>query len=283
LSAHRALRVPILTYHAMNVAGNAYGDNEHVALASDLATITRCGFSIVALPHLVDLWERGSAELDDRRVVALTCDDGSDFDYRDLPHPAWGVQRSFYNVLDDFRRESPGAQPSLSMTSFTIVSPQARALLDGTCLIGRGWWNDDWWRPATASGLFAIGSHAWDHNHDSLPDGGFAGVARGTFRTIDNDALADFQVAQATRYLREHAPNAGDALFAYPYGESNEFLERDYLPRRAAALGLKAALGDRPTPLTPESPRWHLPRYVCSRDWKSPEDLERLLRDAFGA
>ena len=76
-----------------------------------------------------------------------------------------------------------------------IVSPSARARLDETCLIGKGWWNDDWWSPAIASGLLEIGSHSWDHNHDTLPAGEFAGVGRGTFDSIVSDALADYEVA----------------------------------------------------------------------------------------
>ena len=49
-----------------------------------------------------------------------------------------------------------------------IVSPEARAELDRTCLIGRGWWGDDWWPQATAGDLIAVESHSWDHNHDTL-------------------------------------------------------------------------------------------------------------------
>src|SRR5690606_8365742 len=33
------MRVPILTYHAVNIAGNDYADNDHVAFAADLRLI----------------------------------------------------------------------------------------------------------------------------------------------------------------------------------------------------------------------------------------------------
>ena len=31
--------------------------------------------------------------------------------------------------------------------------------------------------------------------------------------------------------------------------------------------------------MTADAPRWRLPRYVCGRDWRSPDGLASLLRD----
>jgi hypothetical protein len=272
------MRIPILTYHSADIHGTNYGDNELVALASDIEQITRSGIRIMPLSTIVDLWLTSPHVLEAHPTVAITCDDGSDFDYHDLPHPVAGHQRSVLNILRDFRAGPYGSlQRTLSATSFVIVSPSARARLDETCLIGRGWWNDDWWPPAIASGLMEIASHSWDHNHDTLSAGAFAGVERGTFDSIASEALADYQIAAATSYLMRRANNPGASLFAYPYGKSNEFLVRDYLPRRAAAIGLKAAFTDEPEPLHRASNRWELPRYVSRRDWKSPLELKRIL------
>ena len=277
------MRIPILTYHSADIRGTNYGDNDLVALASDVEQITRSGIRIMPLSTIVDLWLSLPQDLESQPTIAITCDDGTDFDYRDLPHPVAGLQRSVLNVLRDFRAGPLGSQQRvLSATSFVIVSPSARKTLDETCLIGKGWWNDDWWEPAIASGLMEIGSHSWDHNHDTLPAGAFIGVERGTFRSIASEALADYQVASATDYLARHARNPGASLFAYPYGKSNEFLVKDYLPRRAGAIGIKAAFADKPEPLHGASNRWELPRFVFRRDWTSSLELKRILDSATG-
>jgi hypothetical protein len=272
------MRIPILTYHSADIHGTSYGDNELVALASDIEQITRSGIQIMPLSTIVDLWLTSPHALDSHPTLAITCDDGSDFDYHDLPHPVAGHQRSVLSILRDFHAGPLGSrQRTLSATSFVIVSPSARARLDETCLIGRGWWNDDWWSPAIASGLMEIASHSWDHNHDTLPAGDFFGVERGTFESIASEPLADYQIASATSYLMQRVKNPGASLFAYPYGKSNEFLVKDYLPRRGAAIGLKAAFTDKPEPLHRGSNRWELPRYVSKRDWTSPAELTKIL------
>ena len=105
-------------------------------------------------------------------------------------------------------------------------------------------------------------------------------MRRGTFRTVDTEPLADCQVRRAADYIRGIAPNPSARLFAYPYGECNDFLARDYFPRQAAALGIDAAFTDEPRALGEADDRWRLPRYVCGRDWKSPAELQRILDDA---
>ena len=79
------------------------------------------------------------------------------------------MQRGVFNVLRDFAREHPGAQPNLNVTAFTIASPEARAALDAVCMIGKDWWTEAWWTEAIASGLICIGNHSWDYNHEGLP------------------------------------------------------------------------------------------------------------------
>lgn len=263
----------------MAIEGNEYGNNDHVALAADLEILDAEGFAVRPLHELVDSWLANPESLRGCRVAALTCDDGADFDFRDLPHPVAGIQRGFLNILRDYRSTKPHASPGLHMTSFTIVSPEARAILDTQCMIGRKWWNDDWWLEATASGLMGIGNHSWDHNHDCLPGEAFPGVTRGTFRTIDREDLADYQIARASAFLHEHAPGASARLFAYPYGETNDFLVESYLPRKGAQIGVTAAFSDTPEPWMHDANRWCLPRYIFRRDWRSPAALRDILRE----
>jgi hypothetical protein len=271
------MKVPILTYHSMNIGGADYASNDLVALREDLPVIEAAGFRILPLVDLVERWLAGS--LEDEPIVGLACDDGSDFDYRDLVHPVAGPQRSVLNTLRDFRAANPDKQRGLSITSFVIASPEARAILDTTCMIGRGWWNDEWWRDAAATGLMGVANHSWDHNHATLPSSPHINIERGTFHSIATEQLADFEIAQASRFLRERAPNPAAALFAYPYGEPNAFLVENYFPRRAPEIGVMAAFTHAAEPLTRTSMRWELPRFMCGRDWKSPLELARLLRD----
>lgn len=273
------MRIPILAYHSMFMDGRDCADNDHVALAADLDVITAAGFRIEPLHALVDAWLRDPSSLDGERIVALTCDDGSDFDYRDLEHPTLGMQRSFVNVMRDFQARRPGAQPNLHMTSFVIVSPQARDELDRTCMVGKGWWNEDWWRDAVASNVMGIASHSWDHNHDTLASRDFPAVARGTFSSIDTWELAEHQVRRAAEYLWQRAPNPSARIFAYPYGERSDYLVKEYLPGNAASLRLDAAVGASARPWTKDSDRWELPRFVHAQDWKEPAELGRLLRE----
>jgi hypothetical protein len=273
-------KIPILTYHASDIRGNAYAESDLTAFADDLAHVHREGFRILPLSSIVRRWLESPHELDSRPTVGFSCDDGTDFDFHDLAHPVAGPQRSMVNVLRSFRDAQPGAAPAPCITSFVVVSPAARRTLDRTCLIGKGWWNDDWWQEANASGVMEIASHSWDHNHETVDPGPFAGIARGTFHSIASEGVADYQIAQSLAYLRAKAPNAGASLLAYPYGETNDFLVEDYLPRRAATLLLDAAFTTVPEPLHAGSSRWALPRFVFRRDWSSPSDLARILRDA---
>jgi peptidoglycan/xylan/chitin deacetylase (PgdA/CDA1 family) len=262
----------------MHISGGAYADNDHVAFATDLGVITKAGFRIAPLHELARISRENPDALNGRKVVALTCDDGPDFDFHDLPHPSWGTQRSMLNILADFRARAPAAQPDLFLTSFVIVSPEARAALDVTCMIGKGWWNDAWWPGAIASGLMGIANHSWDHNHESLPAEGRA--ARGTFRNIADRELADRQIRRAGEYLRTHAPNPSAGLFAYPYGESNGYLSGEYFPAWGEAMGMSAAFDTRAQPWTAECSRWEIPRYVFGHDWKDAAGLERILQES---
>ena len=268
------MRVPVLTYHSNNISGNDYASNDHVALAEDLRTIHRLGRRIIPLAQVVDVRLGNAPESTVERAVALSFDDGSWFDWHDLDHPTCGPQRGFAGILRDF---VTGTGAMAHATSFVIVSPDARATLDRTCLVGRGWWGDDWWRPAQDEGLLAIESHSWDHNHHTLPVTAQRRPLRGTFRTIDSHADADAEVRQAADWLDARLAPHRASLFAFPYGESNDYLLREYLPDFGHQHRLRAAFGTVPAPVESGSDRWNLPRYVCGQHWQTPEELRRLL------
>jgi peptidoglycan/xylan/chitin deacetylase (PgdA/CDA1 family) len=272
------MRIPILTYHASNISGNTYATNDARALESDLQLLTDRGFSIWPLHQVLTAWLDRSPQLEDGRIACLTCDDGTDFDFRDIEHPTCGPQRSVHGVLADFGATHAREQPSLNITAFVIVSPEARAHLDTTCLAGGGWYNDDWWRAAVDSGRMDVANHSWDHNHETIAQTPHPGVRRGTFRSIVTRELADFQIRQAGDYLRSIAPNRGAQLFAYPYGDANAYLVSDYFPKHAAELDIIAAFTTRSDFLSESTNRWAVPRFTCGHDWSSPQELDRILR-----
>ena len=150
------MRVPVLAYHAVNISGNDYASNDHVAFAADLRLIDDLGLRIVPLRWVVDQL-LGNAERDLEGCVALSCDDGTHFDYLDLEWPEHGQQRSLYNCMLDFIAErGRAAQPHLQLSAFVIASPEARADIDRDRLQNLGWMSEHWWSEAQQSGLIAI-------------------------------------------------------------------------------------------------------------------------------
>jgi len=268
------MRVPVLTYHSNNISGNDYASNDHVALAADLRAIHRHGLRIVPLARVVDVLLGEAPESAVEQSVALSFDDGSWFDWHDLDHPTCGPQRGFAGILRDFAAET-GAP--VHATSFVIVSPEARATLDQTCLANCGWWGDDWWRPAQDEGLLAIESHSWDHNHHTLPVTAQHAQVKGSFRPIDTYADADAEIRQAADWLDAHLAPHRASLFAYPYGESNDYLVEEYLPRFAHRHRLRAAFSTEPVAVDRAANVWRLPRYVHGPHWNDPTELQRLL------
>lgn len=264
--------IPILTYHSLNILGNSYELNDHVALATDLELISRKAIRICPLGEIVDALEKGElSKL--ARCVAITFDDGTDFDFHDMQHPKWGAQKSMLTILREASRRYD--QPTLEATSFVIVSPDAREELDKTCMIGRGWWNDTWWNRAEESGMLRVENHSFDHNHDTLnatvasaPKGGFA---------LSSWTDADREIAIPNEYLRATRGRQGPVLFAYPYGECSPFLAEEYFPRSDNNHGIRACFSTDGVPVSTGINRWNIPRFVCGRHWKSPAELEAIL------
>lgn len=264
------MRAVVLCYHGNNIAGNDYLGNDLVALAQDLRLIHALGLPILPLHGLVDALRHRDAL---RPCVGLSFDDGTDFDWHDLVHPEHGPQRSIANTLRDFERETGQRATG---TSFVIASPEARAHL------GQGRWiNEDWWPAAVDSGLLAIENHSWDHQHESLLQR-VSGLPGGSFANITRWAQADAEIRQATAYLDARLPQRRTRLFAYPYGHFNDYLMHEYLPGHGHEHGLQAAFSTEPEPITAQSSRWCLGRYVCGYHWRSPEGLQTILREALG-
>jgi hypothetical protein len=213
------------------------------------------------------------------RTLAITFDDGTDFDWRDLPHPAHGTQRSLFNTLADFRNALAGGRAAHA-TTFVVVSRETREHIDRVGLADRGWWSDTWWRDAVASGHAAVASHSWDHNHDLAEHLMGRPRATGTFRSID-----PIRARGGRDRARLGAPQARRAQSRRPpvrlslRGDQRLPRARVF-PVGACAHRRRAAFGDGARPMTGEADRWALPRYVCGRDWRSPEGLAALLRDA---
>ena len=265
----------ILAWHAAHVMANTYQENDQIAFASDLRTLHRCGARIWPLADaFAALAERTLPE----NVVVLTADDGSTLDFLPFHHPTCGPQPGLYGILRDFANEvgdAAGHRPHLSC--FAIASPDARAELDRKDYLGLDLWHDRWWFDATASGLVSIESHSWDHNHPSLDRTCQRDNRRGDFRLIETEGECRCELDQASEYIAQ-ASGRRPRFLAYPWGKASDYVIKDYLPHFGPALGLVAALGCEPEPVTAQSDRWNLPRYMCNHHWKSPEELEALLR-----
>ncbi len=275
----------ILTYHSHHIAGPDYASNDHVALAADLRVIDAAGYRIVPLAELTDLFlamQRGEAlDPPQMRVVALTFDDGPEYDAVDYDHPSLGVQPSFLRILDEFA--AGGRQAGACATSFVIASPDARRCMEAATRSGpyhlhEGALNDDWWSDAIDSGRLAIANHSWDHLHPALPRVAHSRQVRGDFTSVDNAGDADLQIDAATRYIDRRTGGRAAPFFAYPFGQYSRYLVEEYFPRGISGHGIRAAFTVDARPLRPTEDRWSMPRYSCGYNWSTPGELAALLR-----
>ena len=264
------MKAAILTYHSQNIAGSETSNNDHVALAADLDALHAAGYCFVSLQTLVNGLFDGAALPTGKPLICLTFDDGCDFDVRTLDFPGHGLQTGFLQIMEAFvSRQADNAQPGLHATSFVIASPEARQLIDKKSLFGRGHMSDNWWSAANTHTLMTIGNHGWDHNHPDLAD---AQYERGGFDMIDRPEHCHQQVVHAGEFIEQftgHYPN----LFAYPFGESSEYIRNEYFPARQDEHRSLAAVGTTPGLVSATSNRWNLPRFVCGRDWTVPAEL----------
>lgn len=273
------MRIPILTYHSANVAGSGYADNDHVALAADLRLIDAMGLQIVSLDGMLDRFD-GATDTPATGCVALTFDDGTDFDIRSIDYPGHGQQPGFLRILQTFQTETGNRQPGLHATSFVIASPAARDAMDRQCLFGGDVMREDWWKAACDTGLIGIGNHSWDHNHDVAPEAAPDNLPRGRFHAVDNAVRAEWQIRRAQTYIVDRISPYPVRHFGYPYGDVNPFLRDEWLPANGPAMGLRAAYSTDGRSAMPGDHRWALPRFVCGHHWRSPDELRAILDDA---
>jgi len=277
-------RIPVLTWHGYNVFGDRYENNDLIAFAADLRSIDDAGFAVVPLLE-VARWVRGERDdfadfvADGRPVAALSCDDGTDYDWLNVNHPQHGLQSGFAASLREFQRDRPGRQPALSLTSFVIASPSARRQIDRGAMAGQGALNDDWWRVANASGLMAIESHGWDHNHPTVSPVVQREQRSGDFFAIDTFAECDMHVRASANFIESRAARR-PLLFAYPWTQASDYMRYRYMPNAAESLGTIAAFGGQSDYITRDSDRWYLPRFVFGPDWNSIDGLRALLDGA---
>jgi len=284
------MRSLILTYHSHHMAGADYASNDHVALRADLPLIGEAGYRILSLADLVERFRAAkdgdAASADADPCVAITFDDGPEYDAVDHVHPVLGPQRSFLGTLQDFAQTAAGrAQPGLHATSFVIACPAARKVMEevtssGPYYLHAGAMNDAWWSPAIDSGLIAIANHSWDHLHPALPRVAHSRQARADFRQVDNVDDADAQILAAAKYIDERTGGQAAPFFAYPFGHYNDFLVREYLGGEPSRTGIKAAVTVDGRPLHATDSVWTLPRYSCGYNWTTPSGLRELLATA---
>lgn len=274
--------VAILTYHPIHIVENSYAGNDLLALQADLATIEKMGIEVRSLDQIFTPPESTTLLNPNLSgpVVAITFDDGSIFDFVDRDHPTCGPQDSAASILHRSKssnRTLRGARPCAS--TFVIASPSARDELDRKDYFGGGYWPDNWWASAVAGEILGVESHSWDHNHPSLAMSVQRDNVRGTFCNIETVGEAEAEIDQSISYISRQA-GIGPKFFAYPWGEANDFLSKEYLPKRGRQLGLRAAFtggGSCSGFVTEASNRWFVPRFICQCDWKSTADLEELL------
>ncbi len=268
------MKAAILTYHSQNIAGNETGNNDHVALAADLEALHIAGARFVSLQTLVKGLYCGGNLPDRNTWVCLTFDDGCNFDVQTIEYPGFGLQTGFLQIMESFvQRHGANAQPGLHATSFVIADPLARRVIDRKSLFGANHMSDEWWKDADAHPLFSIANHGWDHNHPDLDADQYG---RGGFEVVDTYDFCHHQVVDAAVLIEQKTGRYPD-LFAYPFGESSQYIRDVYFPDHENQHRTLAAIGTEPGFVSEQSHRWNLPRFVCGRDWLKPSGLLEKL------
>lgn len=273
-------KIPILTYHSHKVLGNSLETNDHIALYHDLRMIHEKGFLIAPLDWIVE-WYLGERKELFPKCVAITFDDGCDLDWINFDHSQYGFTKSFRTILEEFKIETENGQPHLQASCFVIGSPTARKEIDDRGFQGWGILNDYWWKAAVNSGTLKIHNHSWDHNHPFVERTCQKNNLRGTFSSIDTYEESKNEVQRAAEYIGQKIHPSWPNLFAYPYGESSDYVRETYLPKFLAEHKTIAAFGASGGYLTKSSFRWDLPRFVCGSSppsgWRTSGELQDIL------
>lgn len=267
----------ILTYHSQMISGMSYNTNDHVALPRDLAVCRRLGFQCVRALDLVKALREGQFDTLPDRCVAITLDDGAVFDAVRTDFPPFGPQIPMEAILADTRRGFLGwkwGRPAFTATSFVIADAAARTEI-ATSMGNPAWMQEGWWATAQRRGLLDIGTHSWNHVHPAVSEMQANRQFIEAFHLIRSREMAERQIGDAIRRVRARTNSEAARLFAYPYGQYNGYLIEEYLPCQEEAI---AAFTIEGAPVTAQTNLWTIPRFAFNHHWKSPEDLEHLLR-----
>lgn len=265
----------ILTYHSHRNTGTGYGSNDHEAFAQDVAALLRNNYRIVPLWEIAQRLLSGRLDTLPQRCVALTVDDGCVYDVEHDHSERFGERRSMLAMAQAHGRRwlaVPPGRPKVCFTSFVIASPLAREQIAGN---SHNYLRGDWWAAAQSSGYIDIGTHSWNHVHPCVAEvNEQTPTLKAAFHLIATEAEAHKQLIQATQTVHGVTGNRAARLFAYPYGQRGDFLVRDFLPRQKEIVAAFTVDGK---PVTPDTSRWEIPRYMCNEHWHSPTELIQRL------
>ena len=272
------MRGAIFCYHAQNCGGPRNIRSDHISLAENLEVAAEFGLPIVSLQE-VALSLRTPEECPlPSPFVAFSCDDGTKLDWVDYQHPLFGCQRSFANIMRDHCKKHSLSGQGL-ITSFVIASPEARNLIDEGCYEGLRLSTEDWWLGAASEGLMSIGNHSWDHAHPSVGMKLISPEAPGTFFNVKTEPIAEAQILKAQSYINTVCEHAGHSckLFAYPYGQTNDFLVKEFFPKWGEEAGILGAFCTGAEFVSKDTDRFAIPRLVCGEHWRLPHEFEEIL------
>lgn len=273
---------PILTYHSQNICSNRYGENDHVSLKADLESLHASGKRLISLTTLVDWLLAGVDDdsLDD--AVCITFDDGCKLEISDEVVPGHGLQSSFLSILKAFREHQPAdSRHQVRATTFVLADESVREQMDRESLFGLGWMQSDWWAAVKAEGIIDVQSHGWDHQHNMQPAVPGENLPHARFVSVDTFDQCERQVYCAGQVIADGCGGVKPQYFAYPYGAASAYMRETYLPDNIHRTGIRAAFSTQPTHVSLASSRWNIPRYVCGRDWRSPQQFVAILDDAY--
>jgi peptidoglycan/xylan/chitin deacetylase (PgdA/CDA1 family) len=123
----------------------------------------------------------------------------------------------------------------------------------------------------------SIQCHSWDHVHPDVEPVAQEKNIKGDFSLVAGFDECETQVREAAEYIRSVVDGHHPDLFAYPYGQSSDYLAQCYFPDFVSRHGYRAAFTTDPRPLDRSDDIWRLPRFVSGRDWHSPAELSELL------
>lgn len=272
------MRGAIFCYHSQNCGGYDSIQSDHVALAENLELVARYRLPIVSLHEVALSLRQPDVCHIPSPFVAFSCDDGTKLDWVDYQHPLFGCQRSFANIMRDHCSKYSVSGKAL-ITSFVIASPEARSLIDEGCYEGLRLSTEEWWLEASLEGLMSIENHSWDHAHKMVGGQLISPEDPGSFYNVRSEPLAEAQILQAHEYINSICSGAGhiSTLFAYPYGQTNDFLTKEFLPKQGEEAGILGAFSTAAEFVSKDTERFAIPRLVCGEHWRLPCEFEDIL------